>query len=815
MSTQHHELRSLRGYSLLCDAENLARGMALIESIFEHEDDEHRIYALCLDEETRDAMRTVRMPQLVPLMLAEVAPTAQTVPELMLALLRRGTEIDTLIHLSTERYLVGPTASLAEGSAAVELWRVSPEGPIDTGLIVVRRTHGGEATLEAWVDAEARGEAELESLAGVSIGFDPRRTFGPDDLASRDVYLADGCAMFGDAPLLAFDSASVRMFSPELFSVEVSSGSLTTPAVYRAVLLPFVDAVSRAAAWERAVTGGIRGARPPSELSSTHELITVRGVRERVLKHGLPNRCVALSPVWDVHLSEQRGEVSFDDGFVTKRVPCPVSHPILRSNEQGSVRVSALVSTYNAEHVFRGCMDDLVAQTLFTKGELEIVIIDSASPTGELSIAREYAERYPNVVVVRSSEREGVYMAWNRAAALARGRYLTNANTDDRHRAHALERMADALDREPAAGLVYADSDITRTPNVGPDSAPIVGRFRWPEFERGHLLKGCHIGPHPMWRRSLHDVVGWFDARYLVAGDYDMWLRFAEHVELRHLPETLGLYLERDDSVEHANADRCTLETTSIVGLYRLRFDAARFLEGARTAPLSVGHSVPPPGSSPSSAARPSRPRASEGHGVPNYSCSIVWLVPDNLAAAEHGLEAFVSNTPRYIPHEVVLAVRRGSSELRAFLAGLAGDVSVREFPPQLDVLEAWRRAAEAASSEVIVLVDGATSVSEGWLDPLLRNLEREPRNGAVAGRKVKLGATVGAPRDRIGAIALARELLCLVPAASGPGSTTHTDAAVRLFRALHGEGLPIAQEHRSSVVASAPAPHAPGRASA
>jgi hypothetical protein len=200
---------------------------------------------------------------------------------------------------------------------------------------------------------------------------------------------------------------------------------------------------------------------------------------------------------------------------------------------------------------------------------------------------------------------------------------------------------------------------------------------------------------------------------------------------------------------------------------------------------------------------------------MPTFSCSVVWLVPEDPAIAKQGLEAFVSNTPRYIPHEVVLAVRRGCPELRAFLAGLSGDVAVREFPTDLDVLEAWRRSAEAASSEVVVLVDGATSVSEGWLDPLLRNLEREPRNGAVAGRKIRLGEAVAVARDRIGAIALSREHLCSVPAASGPGSSTYGDAAVRLFRALHGEGLPIAQEHRSSVVASVAQSPMAGRASA
>ena len=42
-------------------------------------------------------------------------------------------------------------------------------------------------------------------------------------------------------------------------------------------------------------------------------------------------------------------------------------------------KVSAIVSTYNSEKFIRGCLDDLINQTLYTRNELEIVIIHSGS----------------------------------------------------------------------------------------------------------------------------------------------------------------------------------------------------------------------------------------------------------------------------------------------------------------------------------------------------------------------------------------------------------------------------------------------------
>src|SRR5262249_18536001 len=118
-------------------------------------------------------------------------------------------------------------------------------------------------------------------------------------------------------------------------------------------------------------------------------------------------------------------------------------------------RVSALVSTYKGERFIRGCLEDLVAQTLFshsTRGiaALEILVINSGSPEGEDRIICEFAARSPDrFTYIHTQERETLYAAWNRALRAARGNYLTNANVDDRHHPEALERMANTLDCAP------------------------------------------------------------------------------------------------------------------------------------------------------------------------------------------------------------------------------------------------------------------------------------------------------------------------------------------------------------------------------
>src|SRR2546423_10144989 len=139
-------------------------------------------------------------------------------------------------------------------------------------------------------------------------------------------------------------------------------------------------------------------------------------------------------------------------------------------------RITAIVSTYKSERFMRGCLEDLVNQTLFP--QIEVIVIDSASPENEAAIVREFQERHPNIRYFRTEERETLYAAWNRAIELSSAPYLTNANTDDRHAPNALEKMAALLDKRPEVDVVYARTAITYVAGSKFGAAPIAGYFK-------------------------------------------------------------------------------------------------------------------------------------------------------------------------------------------------------------------------------------------------------------------------------------------------------------------------------------------------
>jgi tetratricopeptide (TPR) repeat protein len=200
----------------------------------------------------------------------------------------------------------------------------------------------------------------------------------------------------------------------------------------------------------------------------------------------------------------------------------------------------------------------------------EILVVDSGSSQNEKDIVQNFQKRFDNIQYLRTKQREPLYTAWNRGIRVAKGKYITSANTDDRHRKDAFERMATVLDEHSEVALVYADVIKTETENETFEHCTPTGRYRWYDWDRNLLLaRGCFIGPQPMWRRTIHELYGFFDESLVSSGDYEFWLRISQTLDFHHIREFLGLYLDSPGSVEHINRERKQAEDVRIFQEYQ------------------------------------------------------------------------------------------------------------------------------------------------------------------------------------------------------------------------------------------------------
>lgn len=90
--------------------------------------------------------------------------------------------------------------------------------------------------------------------------------------------------------------------------------------------------------------------------------------------------------------------------------------------------VSVIVPVYKVEDCLRRCLDSLRRQSL---SNIEIILVDDASPDRCGEICEEYASKDVRFSVIHQSENRGVSAARNTGIKKAVGNYLMFVDSDD------------------------------------------------------------------------------------------------------------------------------------------------------------------------------------------------------------------------------------------------------------------------------------------------------------------------------------------------------------------------------------------------
>lgn len=168
-------------------------------------------------------------------------------------------------------------------------------------------------------------------------------------------------------------------------------------------------------------------------------------------------------------------------------------------------RFSVVVPAHRVQGYLRECLDSVLAQSF---ADVELIVVDDASPDACAAIAGEYAERDPRVQLVRLPARSGPGPARDTGAGRATGDHLLFLDGDDL----LLPGALDALD---AALTEHGEPDVLL---FGHD------RVDWWEHVRpgGDLLTGDPLGHTPAaWNRVFRR--GFWHERGLAfsAGPYE------------------------------------------------------------------------------------------------------------------------------------------------------------------------------------------------------------------------------------------------------------------------------------------------------
>jgi glycosyltransferase involved in cell wall biosynthesis len=93
-------------------------------------------------------------------------------------------------------------------------------------------------------------------------------------------------------------------------------------------------------------------------------------------------------------------------------------------------QISIIVPMYNGEKYLRRCLDSIVGQT-FGIEWLVLILLNDGSQDGTLTIAQQYADKFPDSVKVYSHKNMGTARTRNKGLRLARTKYVMFVDQDD------------------------------------------------------------------------------------------------------------------------------------------------------------------------------------------------------------------------------------------------------------------------------------------------------------------------------------------------------------------------------------------------
>lgn len=213
------------------------------------------------------------------------------------------------------------------------------------------------------------------------------------------------------------------------------------------------------------------------------------------------------------------------------------------------VDISVIVPVYNVEQYLRVCLESLVHQT---HPNIEIIIVNDASPDHSDEIMLEYGDKYHNIKNIFLKENLCLGGARNQGVLAATGKYIMFIDSDDSIDLNYCEKLMEVANQEDS-DVVYASYKI-----VNESGEVSRERYMYPtEFagqiteniRRGVINKGAYAWGK-LFRRSLwleHQIAFPEHLKYEDAPTIPLFFLYANRASF--VDDIYYYYLKRSSSI--------------------------------------------------------------------------------------------------------------------------------------------------------------------------------------------------------------------------------------------------------------------------
>jgi len=225
------------------------------------------------------------------------------------------------------------------------------------------------------------------------------------------------------------------------------------------------------------------------------------------------------------------------------------------------IKISVLTSLYRCEIY----LEDFFRHVglICNPSEVEYIFIhnDPLPKEKEIIFRQLKLNEYINYQYIEV-ERESLYKSWNRGIIQAKGEFIAVWNVDDMRYPDSLLVQKEALCRNLSVGLIYGNFEIEANMKVSHvEVRCALNKIGIQKFQNGSFI---------MWRKAVHDAIGYFDEQLFIVGDQDFWYRITSLYQITKTSNNLGRFLFSSNSALSSNSSKNSIERCIILRRYGL-----------------------------------------------------------------------------------------------------------------------------------------------------------------------------------------------------------------------------------------------------
>jgi len=230
-------------------------------------------------------------------------------------------------------------------------------------------------------------------------------------------------------------------------------------------------------------------------------------------------------------------------------------------------RVSFIMSVYDGDTYLDAAIQSVLNQTF---RDYEFILINDGSTDDSARIIERH-QRADGRIRAYAQPNRGLVAALNRGLDLARGEYVARMDADDVSLPERIATQIAFMDAHPEVGICGTWIETIGTSSVE------VRRYPTDDATIRSWLLFESVLAHPsiMIRRNLLKEWGLsYDARYVHAEDYALWVRASRHMALANIPAVLLRYrvhsqqvVQRHDTKKLASARLVRLGQLELLGI--------------------------------------------------------------------------------------------------------------------------------------------------------------------------------------------------------------------------------------------------------